>query len=86
MALSFNGTYLAFRLFFKWPINYFFNEPTSYKSEIRWFAKASSQEPVEKWKEDALFIDKRGKLRSFNHKKVSRKKCNKISNFWFLFE
>ncbi|KAK2999357.1 hypothetical protein RJ639_023991 [Escallonia herrerae] len=49
-------------------------EPTSCISDIRQRASNSNSELIKKYKRDSLFIDKRGKLRSFNHKKVSRKK------------
>lgn len=66
------------RLSIKYPANYIITELKHCECGFNLKAKgASSVEPTEKWKRDGLFIDKRGKLRHFNHKKVSRKKGKK---------
>ncbi|KAF9587603.1 hypothetical protein IFM89_004435 [Coptis chinensis] len=46
----------------------------SYKTSLSCRAKQSSNDTIEKSNRDSLYLDKRGKLRSFNHKKLSRKK------------
>lgn len=48
--------------------------PFNQKTYFRWGAKSSSGGAVEKHNHSSLFIDKRCKIRSFNHKKLSRKK------------
>lgn len=58
------------------PFNYIFIEPRSYKISFRCKAKNSSGEAVEKSKREGLYIDKRGKWRRFNPKKLSREWCN----------
>lgn len=50
--------------------------PFNQKTYFRWGAKSSSGGAVEKHNHSSLFIDKRCKIRSFNHKKLSRKKGN----------
>ncbi|KVH92022.1 Pentatricopeptide repeat-containing protein, partial [Cynara cardunculus var. scolymus] len=55
-------------------VNCFLIYPRSCKCNYRWTARNSGPEPKEKLKRDSLYIDKQGKLRSFNHKKVSRKR------------
>lgn len=59
-------------------ISYIFTGPRSCKADFRWKAKSSNDGAAEKSKHklDTIYIDKRGKFRSFNHKKVSRKRCN----------
>ncbi|GKB22856.1 pentatricopeptide repeat-containing protein, partial [Tanacetum coccineum] len=47
--------------------------PRSCDCNYRWTAKSSDAQRSEKFKRDSLYIDKQGKLTSFNHKKVSRK-------------
>lgn len=59
-------------------------ERRSCNTEFKCRAKGASDEPVEKWKRDSLFIDKRGRFRNFNHKKVSRKKGNTMFS-WYLY-
>lgn len=54
--------------------NYIINEHIQCVYGFKWRAKGANVESTEKWKRDSLFIDKRGKLRNFNHKRVSRKK------------
>ncbi|XP_027185490.1 pentatricopeptide repeat-containing protein At2g35130-like [Coffea eugenioides] len=58
----------------KWPVNYISSEPRCCKTGVTCTATTTTEEPVEKLKPDSLFIDKRGKLRSFNRKRVSRQK------------
>ncbi|GFS44865.1 tetratricopeptide repeat (TPR)-like superfamily protein [Actinidia rufa] len=58
----------------KCALSFIFVKPRSCKSDFIWKAQKSNDDPVEKFKRDSHFIDKRGQLRSFNHKKVSRKK------------
>ncbi|VVA27244.1 PREDICTED: proteasome [Prunus dulcis] len=49
------------------------------KSNFRWKTKSSiGGGAVEKSKRDGLYIDKRGKFRSFNNKKMSRKRCGSL--------
>ncbi|GJW60651.1 pentatricopeptide repeat-containing protein [Tanacetum coccineum] len=49
--------------------------PRSCDCNYRWTAKSSSDaQRSQKFKRDSLYIDKQGKLTSFNHKKVSRKR------------
>lgn len=63
------------RLSVKCPANYVINEQRHCEcGGFRWRAKGPSVQSTEKWKRDSLFIDKRGKLRNFDHKKVSRKR------------
>ncbi|WVY97481.1 hypothetical protein V8G54_029632 [Vigna mungo] len=47
-------------------------------NDSEWKANDSSSVALEKFKRDSVYIDRNGKLRNFNHKKVSRKKCNKL--------
>lgn len=35
-------------------------------------------QPRDKFKRDSFYIDKQEKLRNFNHKKVSRKRCGSL--------
>ncbi|POO04136.1 Pentatricopeptide repeat [Trema orientale] len=67
-----------FMLIVKCNINCIFVERTSFKSEFRWKATSSNSGAVEKSKADSFYIDKRGKFRSFNHKKLSRKRCGSL--------
>lgn len=51
------------------------------KAGQRCMAKVSTDGvSIEKWKRDGVYIDKRGKLRTFNHKKLSRKRCNLLAS------
>ncbi|CAL8149321.1 unnamed protein product [Prunus armeniaca] len=61
-------------------ISYIFIGPRIYgKSNFRWKTKSSNGGgAVEKSKRDGLYIDKRGKFRSFNNKKMSRKRCGSL--------
>ncbi|KAH7545645.1 hypothetical protein FEM48_Zijuj01G0115300 [Ziziphus jujuba var. spinosa] len=45
---------------------------------FRWKAKLSAGGAAKKSKPDGICIDKRGKVRSFNPKKLSRKKCGSL--------
>lgn len=47
-------------------------------NDSEWKGNDSSSVALEKFKRDSVYIDRNGKLRNFNHKKVSRKKCNKL--------
>jgi hypothetical protein len=60
------------RLIVGCPFCYIFIEPRIYKSSFRCKAKNSSGEAVEKGKREGLYIDKCGKWRRFNPKKLSR--------------
>ncbi|KAJ0041074.1 hypothetical protein Pint_26545 [Pistacia integerrima] len=54
-------------------------EPRSCKSDFRCRANSSSSGvSIQKYNPDGFFIDKNGKLRSFNHKKLSRKRCGSL--------
>lgn len=54
---------------------YIVGEARNCESSLICRAKNPSEEPAEKkFKRDSLFIDRRGKLTHFNHKKVSRKR------------
>lgn len=70
---SFDGMH---RLIVERAISYIFVAPRSCKFDVRWKGKSSNGRAVEKSKGDGLYIDKRGKFRSFNNKKLSRKRCN----------
>ncbi|KAK0578704.1 hypothetical protein LWI29_014861 [Acer saccharum] len=61
-------------------LNYIVIEPIrSCKSHyFRWRASSSSGVSVTKYNRDGFFIDKRGELRNFNHKKLSRKRCGSL--------
>ncbi|KAA3479098.1 pentatricopeptide repeat-containing protein [Gossypium australe] len=61
-------------------LNHVYIQPRSYKPSFKWMAKNSSSSDVaiEKWKRDGVYIDKRGKLRTFHHKKLSRKRCGSL--------
>ncbi|KAI9197733.1 hypothetical protein LWI28_003369 [Acer negundo] len=61
-------------------LNYIVIEPIrSCKSHyFRWRASSSSGVSVTKYNPDGFFIDKRGELRNFNHKKLSRKRCGSL--------
>lgn len=63
------------RLIVKCNISYVFIERRSCKTEFSWKAKSSNGRDAEKSKPDSFYIDKRGKFRSFDHKKLSRKRC-----------
>ncbi|KAL5539353.1 hypothetical protein UlMin_044107, partial [Ulmus minor] len=65
--------FVATRLIFKCTIKFIFITQ-SCKSELRLKAKKSGGEAIEKSKADSIYIDKRGKFRSFNPKKLSRKR------------
>ena len=62
-------------------MNYISSEPRCCKTGVTCTATTTNEEPVEKLKPDSLFIDKRGKLRSFNRKRVSRQKGKEKSIF-----
>ncbi|KAF7129640.1 hypothetical protein RHSIM_Rhsim10G0148300 [Rhododendron simsii] len=55
-------------------LNYVLVRPRSCKTDFICRANKSDEEPIQKFKRDSLYIDKHGKFRHFNHKKVSRKK------------
>lgn len=73
------------RLIVERAITYIFIGPRSCKSDYRWKAKSSNGGAVEKNKREGLYIDKRGKFRSFDPKKMSRKRCNHNIVLIFLF-
>ncbi|XP_019242241.1 PREDICTED: pentatricopeptide repeat-containing protein At2g35130-like, partial [Nicotiana attenuata] len=60
------------------PLNHILFEPRISKGGFRWKAKDSNNVPIEKWKQDSIFIDRRGRFRHFDHKKVSRKRCGSL--------
>lgn len=62
----------------KCPLNHILFEPRISRGGFRWKASASNEVPVEKWKQDSIFIDRRGRFRQFDHKKVSRKRCGSL--------
>ncbi|GAB4829512.1 hypothetical protein Ancab_019185 [Ancistrocladus abbreviatus] len=64
----------AFMLLAKCTLHRVFLESTSCKSCIGRKLHNSNGRVAEKSKRDSLYIDKRGKLRSFSHKKLSRKR------------
>ncbi|GMP71417.1 hypothetical protein CsSME_00029831 [Camellia sinensis var. sinensis] len=70
----FNNYQTIEKLIVKCALNYIFLEPRSCKHDFIERTKKSNDEYNEKRKRDSLFIDKRGKLRRFNHKKVSRER------------
>lgn len=57
-------------------LTYLYIEPRSCRCDFRHQAKSSTGGTVDKYKPDALFIDKHGRWRSFTRKKLSRKRCN----------
>ncbi|GKU92651.1 hypothetical protein SLEP1_g6354 [Rubroshorea leprosula] len=59
-------------------LNHSFVEPRSCKTGFRCKARDSRGVAIEKWKRDGVYIDKQGKLRTFNHKKLSRKRCGSL--------
>ncbi|KAL1537570.1 hypothetical protein AAHA92_30066 [Salvia divinorum] len=62
------------RLSVKYYSNYIISEQRHCECGLNLRPKCANTEPTEKWKKDSLYINKGGKLRHFNHKKVSRKK------------
>ncbi|KAJ8567783.1 hypothetical protein K7X08_019991 [Anisodus acutangulus] len=66
------------RLVSKCPLNYILFEPRISRGGFRWKANASYDVPVKKWKQDSIFIDRRGRFQHFDHKKVSRKRCGSL--------
>ncbi|GKB11476.1 hypothetical protein Tco_0845399, partial [Tanacetum coccineum] len=64
----------SFVLSIKLAVNCFLIYPRSCDCNYRWTTKSSDAQRSEKFKRDSLYIDKQGKLTSFNHKKVSRKR------------
>nr|KAJ0200270.1 hypothetical protein LSAT_V11C600318390 [Lactuca sativa] len=48
------------------------------------FSVGYDAQPRDKFKRDSLYIDKQEKLRNFNHKKVSRKRCMYKSDFFII--
>jgi hypothetical protein len=57
-------------------LNHTFIEPRCCINESEWKSNDSSSVALKKFKKDSVYIDKNGKLRNFNHKKLSRKTCN----------
>ncbi|KAG4918662.1 hypothetical protein JHK85_056943 [Glycine max] len=53
-------------------------EPRACMNDSEWKANDSNSVALEKFKRDSVYIDKNGRLRNFNHKKVSRKKCGSL--------
>lgn len=53
-------------------------QPRSCNCDFRCRASNSTGVSVKKYNRDGFFIDKNGKLRSFNHKKLSRKRCGSL--------
>jgi hypothetical protein len=64
------------RLIFACPFSCIFIDSRSYKSSFKCIAKNSSAEAISKSKPEGLYIDKRGKWRGFNPKKLSRQRSN----------
>lgn len=64
------------RLVVQCTLSYIFVEPRSCKVNFQLTSDNSNSGAVEKGKRDSVFIDKHGKFRSFNFKKLSRKKGN----------
>ncbi|KAE9618488.1 hypothetical protein Lal_00047216 [Lupinus albus] len=59
-------------------LNHSFIEPRACMNEFEWKANDPSGVSLKKFKRDSVYIDKNGKLRDFNHKKVSRKRCGSL--------
>lgn len=75
----------SWRLVVECAINYIFLGSTSLRSQGRWRAKSSSNGAVEKSRQESLYIDKRGRFRTFDPKKLSRKRCIYFSHFLVMF-
>lgn len=65
-------------------VNHTFIEPRYCMNESEWKANDASRVALEKFKRDSVYIDKTGKLRNFNHKKLSRKRCNAALEHTFI--
>lgn len=63
-------------------VKHTFIEARACMNESEWKANNDSSSTgvaLKKFKRDSVYTDKNGKLRNFNHKKLSRKTCNECS-------
>ncbi|KAJ4825732.1 hypothetical protein Tsubulata_035305 [Turnera subulata] len=71
--------YLAeVELIFRCTVTRIFIAQRSYKTDYICRAKSSGPDGIEKYKHTGLYIDKRGKWRSFDRKKLSRERCGTL--------
>ncbi|KAA0043186.1 pentatricopeptide repeat-containing protein [Cucumis melo var. makuwa] len=59
-------------------VNNIYLQPGCCGSNFRCTVKCGDSEVVEKSRRDGLYVDKQGKFRSFNRKRLSRKRCGSL--------
>ncbi|KAH8492612.1 hypothetical protein H0E87_021994, partial [Populus deltoides] len=70
--------FYTFMLLVRCTLNHIFIESRIRNGHFRRREKNSSNGDVKKWKSDRVYIDKHGKWRIFDHKKMSRKRCGSL--------